>query len=67
MSLIIERSMEMKTNVTMYFVDYAKAFDRVKHEELFRILNGLSMDGKDLRIRKRYWDSDSSLMLEQLV
>jgi hypothetical protein len=39
------------------FLDYTKAFDKVKHVNLFQILEKLDIDGKDLRlIRNLYWN-----------
>ena len=40
----------MKEDLYLCFIDYAMAFDRVKHNELFGILSELDIDGKDLRI-----------------
>ena len=31
-------------------VDYEKAFDKVRHQDLFSILNDIGPDGKDLRL-----------------
>ena len=32
------------------FIDYAKAFDRVKHENLIKCLKEIGLDGKDIRV-----------------
>ena len=48
--LIIERSVEMQKTVLLCFVDYEKAFDTVKHEELVKILESKETDGKDTRL-----------------
>ncbi|GFR88423.1 retrovirus-related Pol polyprotein LINE-1 [Elysia marginata] len=38
------------------FIDYAKAFDRVHHTEMIRILEKIGIDGKDIRIIAHlYW------------
>ncbi|KAK3714907.1 hypothetical protein RRG08_005377 [Elysia crispata] len=40
----------------------AKAFDKVKHEKLFEMLNQLDIDGKDLRVlRNLYWDQTAAV------
>lgn len=31
------------------FIDYKKAFDKIRHEELVKMLEGLDTDGKELR------------------
>ena len=55
--MLSERAIEMQKDVYMCFIDYTKAFDKVKHEELLQILQCLDLDGKDLRlIRNLYWE-----------
>ena len=44
LSMVIERTIEMKKDLYLCFIDYAKAFARVKHNELFGILSGLDID-----------------------
>ena len=34
----------------MLFIDYTKAFDKLRHGEIMSILDSLNIDGKDLRI-----------------
>ena len=54
---LIERSLEVNKDVCLCFIDYTKAFDRVRHDELVRQLTQLKVDGKDLRIIKNmYWE-----------
>ena len=36
--MIIERTIEMQKDIYMCFVDFEKAFDMVRHEDLIRIL-----------------------------
>ena len=65
LSTMIERTIEMKKDLYLCFIDHAKAFDRVKHNELFGILSGLDIDGKDLRtIRNLYWDQTAATRLD---
>ena len=45
-----ERSIEMQIDVHIAFIDYAKAFDRVKHEILMKDLKTVGIDEKDLRL-----------------
>ena len=46
------------------FIDYSKAFDKVRHEKLFNILEHLDIDGKDLRvIRNLYWDQSAAVRI----
>ncbi|GFN99216.1 LINE-1 reverse transcriptase [Plakobranchus ocellatus] len=44
-----------------------QAFDKVKHAELFSMLEKLDIDGKDLRvIRNLYWDQTTSVRIEKV-
>ena len=45
-----ERSIEMQTDLHIAFIDYEKAFDRVKHETLMNDLKMIGIDDKDLRL-----------------
>ena len=55
----------MKVDLYVCFIDYAKAFDKVKHDDLFNILDKLDIDGKDLRIiRNQYWDQSAAVKIE---
>ena len=45
-----ERSIEMQTDLHIAFIDYEKAFDRVKHETLMNDLKMIEIDDKDLHL-----------------
>ncbi|GFN87735.1 hypothetical protein PoB_001424100 [Plakobranchus ocellatus] len=65
LSMFMERCIEMQKDLHHCFIDYSKAFDKVRHVELFRILEKLDIDGKDLRvIRNLYWDQTASVRIE---
>ena len=65
LSTMTERTIEMKKDLYLCFIDYAKVFDRVKLSELFRILSELDIDGKDLRIiRNLYKDQTAGTRLD---
>ncbi|GFN76183.1 endonuclease-reverse transcriptase [Plakobranchus ocellatus] len=65
LSMRIERCIEMQKDPHLCFIDYAKAFDKLKHVELFRMLETLDIDRKDLRvIRNLYWDQTASVRIE---
>ena len=38
---IIEKAREFQNNIYFYFVDYAKAFDCLDHNKLWKILKGM--------------------------
>ena len=57
-------SIEMQKDLYLCFIDYSKAFDNVRHEKLFNILEHLDIDGKDLRvIRNLYWDQSAAVRI----
>ena len=65
LSTLIERSMQVQRNLYLCFIDYSKAFDCVKHRDLFSILHNLNIEGKDLRIiRNLYWDQKAAMRVE---
>ena len=48
MRLMAERASEMQRDLYNWFIDYRKAFDRVKHKNLMVMLNNIKIDSKDL-------------------
>ncbi|GFS16711.1 retrovirus-related Pol polyprotein LINE-1 [Elysia marginata] len=63
---IIERTLELNKDLYVRFIDYTKAFDRVRHEEIITILQQLNIDGKDLRIIKNiYWEQRAAVRVEE--
>ena len=61
---LAERAIEMQRDIFLCFIDYSKAFDRVKHKELMQMLSELDVDGKDLRlIRNLYWDQKAAIKI----
>ena len=45
---LCERAIEVQHDLYLCFIDYAKAFDKVKHENLFEFLQNLDIDKKPL-------------------
>ncbi|GFN99094.1 LINE-1 reverse transcriptase [Plakobranchus ocellatus] len=61
---LIERALEVQ-DVYLCFIDYTKAFDRVRHDEIITDLKQLNIDGKDLRIIKTmYWEQTAAMRVE---
>ena len=48
--MLSERSIQHQQNSYICFIDYKKAFDRVRHKRLFKILKDVGLDEKDQRI-----------------
>ena len=64
LSMLAERCIEMQKDLYLCFIDYSKAFDKVRHEKLFNILEHLDIDEKDLRvIRNLYWDQSAAVRI----
>ena len=62
---ITERAVEMQKDVYICFIDYTKAFDKVKHKELFEDLSKLDLHGKDLRLMTSlYWNQSACIRVD---
>src|SRR5215469_15342755 len=58
---LAEKGLKVNQDLYLCFVDYEKAFDKVKHEDSMKMLERLEINGKDLRIIKNlYWNPKSS-------
>ena len=65
MTMLAERCIEMQKDIYLCFIDYSKAFDKVRHEDLFQMLNKLDIDGKDLRILSNlYWRQTATVRID---
>ena len=63
--MISERAIEMQKGLYLCFIDYTKAFDKVKHEEPTQLMQSLDIDGKDLRLlRNLYWEQTSCMRVD---
>ena len=61
---LAERAIEMQKDVYLCFIDYSKAFDRVRHKEWIQILMQLDIDGKDIcLIGNLYWDQNAAIRI----
>ena len=60
--MIIERCIQMQKDLFLCFINSSKAFDKVRHQDMFEIVQDLYIDGKDLRIiRIIYWEQESGV------
>ncbi|MCH9665805.1 MAG: hypothetical protein K0U41_08180 [Gammaproteobacteria bacterium] len=63
--MLSERAIEMQKDLYICFIDYTKAFDKVQHEKLWKLIENLDLDGKDMRlIRNLYWDQTACIRLD---
>ena len=57
---ICERALEVGKEVHICFVDYTKAFDRVKHSKMVECLQEIGIDEEDLQIiTKMHWEQSA--------
>ena len=62
--MILERSLEMQKDIYLCYVDFSKAFDRVKHEDMMEMLDEIGIDGKDKRmIMNLYWNQKATVQI----
>ena len=59
--MIIERSIEMQKSVFMCFVDFDKAFDTVKHEDMIKTLTDIGVDEDTRLISNLYWNQKAAV------
>ena len=60
--MLSEPAIEMQKDLYLCFIDYTKAFDKVKHEQLINMLDSLDIDSKDLRVVKTiYWEQTATI------
>ena len=57
---IMEKAREFQKNIYFCFTDYAKAFDCVDHNKLWKILKGIGIQTPDLPLEKTVCMSGSN-------
>ena len=63
---LAQKQMEVQEDLYACFIDYAKAFDRVKHSEMVEALARTGIDGKDIRIiTVLYWNQKAAIRVDQ--
>lgn len=62
---MVERYLEVQRKLYVCFVDYKKAFDRIKHQELMNTLQEIGLDERDITIIQNiYWNHQGCVRLE---
>jgi hypothetical protein len=61
--------LEKQQDLYICFIDYTKAFDKVRHVELINMLEKINIGlGKDLRIIKQmYWEQTAAVKIGKQV
>ena len=63
-----QRAIEMKKDLFLCFIDYKKAFDQVKHNEMICMLDQIGIDDKDFRIiQNLYYEQTASVKINDKV
>ena len=63
-NILAQKQMEGQKDLYACFIDYAKAFERVKHSEMVEALVRTGIDGKNIRIiTELYWNQKVVLEL----
>ena len=62
---VCERAIDLGKDVYICFIDYTKAFDRVKHSKIIECPSEIGIDDKDLQIiTKMYWEQTAVVRTE---
>ena len=65
---ILRTVMEHSTDLHLCFIDYTKASDTVKHQEIMEELEDINIDGKDVRIIKnKYWKQTAAVGVDNQI
>ena len=65
---ISERMLQVDKPLFLCFIDYSKAFDKVEHEALLKLLQQLDIDSKDLRLlRNLYCEQTAGVRIRNEV
>ena len=63
--MIMEKAIEKQKDLYICFIEYVKAFDRVIHQELIKVLEQIDIDGKNITIiAKLYWNQMAAIRVE---
>ena len=52
---LMEQNIQHQQDVFTALIDYEKAFDKVKHEEILKDLKDFGVDSKDIRVLKNLY------------
>ena len=66
MRMLGERTIHHQQNLYLVFIDYQKAFDKVRHTDLFKMLTNMRIDDKDIReVRSVYTEQLAAVCLSR--
>ncbi|KAI5708046.1 hypothetical protein M8J77_015361 [Diaphorina citri] len=63
--VLVQRCRDVNCDVYSCLIDYQKAFDRVQHEHMIKILKKTGVDDKDLKIiTNLYWNQSATIRVD---
>lgn len=63
--VLVQNCHDQRKDVCLCFIDYEKAFDRVQHHLLMKLLKRLDIDQRDIRcIENLYWNQTAQIKLD---
>ena len=60
--LIIEKAEEFQKNICFFFIDYAKAFDCVDHNKLWKILNEMGIPDRLISLLRNLYAGQEAMV-----
>ena len=64
-NVLFQRCLDINQEVYACYIDFEKAFDKVKHDKLHQLLVSKNIDSDDVRIISNlYWDQKANTMVE---
>lgn len=65
LQVLVQRCMDINKDVHIAFIDYEKAFDRIKHQKMMHVLRKVGVDDKDIKIiANLYWHQTANVRVE---
>lgn len=65
--ILVQNCQDANRDVCLCFIDYEKAFDRVKHAKMIEILRSMNVDENDIRcIQNLYWNQTATVRIGDL-
>lgn len=65
-NILIQRCLDVNQSVYVCFIDYNKAFDKVRHNQLIEILKMKNLDTRDIRIiTNLYFNQTANIRIQQ--
>ena len=58
----------MQREIYLCFIDYEKAFDKVQHEKIIKLLHNQNIGKEKIRIiRNLYWTQEAAIKIEDSI